>query len=398
MRNEFPLALGALLMLGLGCVAPKPAPTKEVPPPAVPVLVQVYAAEEKHDLDGLLRLRQAAASDPKAAAELAVAIYWVANVAEAKEDLASACRDERLPADSSERIRACATLRFNDLAPGQSFNHLRSGGQGPLLEKVGLLLAMVSVNGLPPEPFIVDTGAPTTVISRRFADRVKLAYPTDIAAQSHDGAGIAVKLFPAVLSSLKWGEIEVENVPAHVLELPENFKIGGILSPQDMLRGMAFEVDGPGHQVRTLDTQQAAAWAAGAGHPVHEVPLRWAGGNLLVDSRANELVSLPFLLDSGAGHSGLCEEALRAQGASLDGGVEASSATAAGHSQVRSGISGTLRVGDEPAHPTSLFVTACPGDGSAQLSKSGYVGRTWFSERRVYFPSDRRRLLFTEPY
>lgn len=387
-----------VITLAVGCAAPRPREmTVSTPPPSEEAVIeQIRAAAKVRDLDALTRLRPSARVHAKARAELSRAVYWVGGVAEARDDLDSVCREKSFAQDSKERSMACATLMFTQLAQGKPLNHLRTGGEGHFLNKQKLFIAMVSVNGNQAEPFIVDTGAPTTVISRRYADRVKLPYLPDLGERASDAAGNAVQLHPVLLGSLKWGEIEIENVPAHVLELPENFKVGGILSPQDALRGIAFEIDGSARALRVFSEPRASNWDGSSERPHWEAPLLWSGGNLFVEARATDLTKLPFLLDSGAGGNGVCEEALRAAGKSLDGGQGGTTATAAGHAQVRTGIDGTLSVADESPRPTSFFVQSCPRDKSGPVDKSGYVGAPWFWARRVYFPIDRRRIIFTE--
>lgn len=355
-------------------------------PPRDP-LGEVREAATRRDLARLRQL-EAQATDAKVGAELGRALYWTGGVAEAKAQLSATCADARLPAESRDRSGACAMLAFDALSLGQPLNRLVTGGQGSFLDRQKLFIAMVSVGGFPAEPFIVDTGAPMTVISKRYADRVKLPYREDLAARSSDAAGNVVRLHPTVLGTVKWGEIEIKVVPAYVLELPENFKVGGILSPQDILRGTAFEFDGPARAVRTVE----GAWL----EHTREAPLRWNGGNFFVETQAATLPPLSFLLDSGAGANGVCEEALRQHGVRLDGGAEASSATAAGSVRVRTGIDAPFSVAGEPSRIDSLFVTRCPvGEGDAVM-KSGYVGAPWFWSRRVFFPVDRRSVFFTD--
>ena len=394
-RTIAPLSICLSLALTAACAVHEP-------PPSVAgaqlrnLVAEVWEAARTRDLAQLRRLQAVPTTDPKVIAELARALYWAGGVTEAKVQLAAACADERLPPDSSERARACATLAFDELAAGRPTNHLHTGGQGAFLEEQKLFIAMVAVNGNPVEPFIVDTGAPTTVISKRYADRVKLPYRTDVAERGSDAASNPVRLYPAVLNLLKWDEIELETVPVHVLELPENFKVGGILAPQDVLRGTPFEFDGPGRALRTLADQTTATWMKGAASPGRETLLQWSGGNFFVEAQAAGMPSLPFLLDSGAGGNGVCEDMLLKFGKAIDGGHQADSTTAAGSHRVRTDINGTIAVASESPQTSTLFAAPCPRDSEDSVEKSGYVGAPWFWSRRVFFPADRRSIAFTE--
>jgi hypothetical protein len=383
------------LALMAACAAHTQPPRVDAAQPSDPK-VEVKEAARVRDLARLKSIQPNPTDDPKLWAELARALYWTGGVAEAKAALSAACSDNRLPLDSPERARACAVLAFDDLAAGKPMNHVTASGQGVFLDKQKLFIAMIAVNGNPPEPFIVDTGAPMMVISKRYADRVKIAYRTDVADRSSDAAGKPVVLSPTVLTSLKWGGIEIETVPAYVLELPENFKVGGILAPQDVLRGTPFEIDGPGRALRSLPEQTSEAWMKGISGRTHQAPLHWNGGNFFVDAQGADLPSLTFLLDSGAGGNGVCEEALQKHGKSLDGGVEGNSATAAGSHRVRAGITGAIAVASDSPQTGELFVAPCPRDDEDSIEKAGYVGAPWFWSRRVFFPIDRRSIAFTE--
>jgi len=323
---------------------------------------------------------------PDVAAAGALALFWTEGASSAKAWLTASCNDPRLPTSDSKRKKACAHLTF---AAVSDANHLKTGGRGPFLPGQKLFIAMVSINGLPAEPFIVDTGAPMSVISKRYAERVGLPFNTASMHLAEDAAGTKVELFPTVLDSVTWGEIVVEHVPVQVLQLPDNFKVGGLIAPQDLLRGTAFEMDGPSASLRTLD---GAAFESS----LERVPLLWDEGNLFVMTEAASLASLPYLLDSGAGGNGVCDEALATSGASLDGGSGAASGTAGGTQAVRVGLSAPFRVGREAPAPTSLFTASCPRRDSG-LQKSGYVGAPWFWQRRVFFPADRKTLSFSHP-
>lgn len=371
------------------CAAPRPSNPSSHPPSHEDLVGQIKAAARDRDRAALEKLRPLARGDATARAELARALYWIGGVPAARDEVIAVCHDTRLVPESKERTNACATAAFAELSAGKPLNRLRTAGAGPFLDGQKLFIAMVSLDGNPPEPFIVDTGAPTTVISKRYAERVHLAYRTDVAALASDAAGNRVELRPALVGLVKWGDIEVENAPAHVLELPESFKVGGILSPQDLLRDAAFEVDGPRRVLRIVAEPDPRADRSAA--------LLWEGGNFYVEARANDLPPLPFLLDSGAGANGVCEETLRAAGRSLDGGDVAASATAGGAAAVRTGIEGTLSVADEPQQATSLFMQACPREEGSAVVKAGYVGAPWFWERRVIFARDRRRVTFFKP-
>ncbi len=225
---------------------------------------------------------------------------------------------------------------------------------------------------------------------------MRLSYRTDVADRASDAAGKPVVLYPTVLSAVQWGGIEIETVPAHVLELPENFKVGGILAPQDALRGTGFEIDGPNRALRTLTEQTAEAWMKGLAGRTHQTSLHWNGGNFFVDAQAADMPSLTFLLDSGAGGNGVCEEALLKHGKSVAGGLEGNSATAAGSHRVRTGIKGAIAVGSGSSETGELFLAPCPRDDEDSIEKAGYVGAPWFWSRRVFFPIDRRSIAFTE--
>lgn len=343
--------------------------------PAAPSLEDVAAAEQRRDLEALQAMHP---EDPAVRAEWARALFWVGGLELAAPALREVCADARLAATSKERSGACARLAIFDALGGREAYRLVTLGAGPLLPKQKLLIAMVSIADRPAEPFIIDTGAPMTVLSKRYADRVGLPYRADLQEISADAGGNAVHLFPALLGSVTWGQVRVEAVPAFVIDLPENFKVGGILSPQDLLRGSDFELDGPGLALRTLDEAPSLAFST---------PILWSGGNLYAAAAINGAERAPFLLDTGAGSDGACDS----YPAKLEGGEQKASSAAAGKVGVRVGLEGTFAVGDEPPTKTGLFVTPCPDERQV---KQGYIGAPWFFGHRTVFTADRRTLRY----
>src|SRR5262249_33533993 len=143
----------------------------------------------------------------------------------------------------------------------------------PLLPHSALPVIEASVNGLPPGPFIVDTGASTSVLARDYCDRHQISYEHRNPFPVNDGGGREIQAFPALVEQLDVGAVQIRNWTAYVMEFSPRLKIAGILSPLDTLRGMASEFDMRQREFRLYPGASAAEWRNGLGEPVRSARL-----------------------------------------------------------------------------------------------------------------------------
>lgn len=383
------------------------AQRQEAKAPAEAALIRLYLAERRHDAAAVHALASGPAgtllrSDPFMLTALARIRYWTEGLAVARDDLRAACGTSGEP--SIARSNACAlAAQANALASCPSPTLDGAPGEVKLLAGQSVAVAHASLNGKPPVYFIFDTGAPTTAIARKYADKLKLPYLRDVHESSSDGGGNGVLLNPVVLDSLRVGTSSATGVTAHVIDLPPAFHVGGVLAPQQVFRGAAIEFDLRANVIRVLPAQGAAAWAALTGEPTYSVPVLWVDGNLYVPARINQ-VSVWILFDTGADRNYACADIAERAGAAptLAGQAKSKSFTAAGTVEVQEGFQAALAVGDEPAVDAGFMVKACTRHvGWTNLVPpmfgAGYLGTAWLKGRRVLLSSDGRTLVFTAP-
>lgn len=335
---------------------------------------------------------------PRFHASLALALYWTVDVRRAAGELAAVCASAALPPDDVALAKACALAAQARLIGDKPLWEVEGPAEGSVdfLQGKSIPIILASVNGLKPEYFIVDTGAATSVLSKAYCDRAAISYLADHPMVSRDGGGNEVRLYPAVVDRLEVGGIVVRNFTAHVIDLPPNFKIGGILSPQDTFRTLSAELDMRKNQLR-LHRSSAEAWKAAAGEPTHSTPLFWDDGNVLVKASVEGSVAKYFLFDTGAGANFISLDLAQALGKSPPkDGLE--TATAGGSAKVFQGFEANFAVGESPPVRTQLMMkdrSVNPHD-IAPLATSGYVGTPWMSGRRLFLPAGGRSLLFTD--
>ena len=151
----------------------------------------------------------------------------------------SAPDDEQLRFQARE---ACAGARLAAAAEG--LDVCTAGCDAthelPILLAGNSPVVQASINGSDPTPFILDSGASGTLITRAFAE----AHGIEAVEGTTYRVGSPGGLLEASLAHVivQVGELRVEKVPALILDLPVEF-VGGIISPQATWRGLVTELD-----------------------------------------------------------------------------------------------------------------------------------------------------------
>jgi hypothetical protein len=237
--------------------------------------------------------------------------------------------------------------------------------------------------------FIVDTGAPSTLLTRTFADRAALATGLN-GRVAFDGGGIPLTVYPAIAHQVSIAGSVVQGAVIDVADLPATFPYDGVLSPQSMWRRQRLLLDGPG---RTL--------TVGAMVDSHELP--WSGDITWVEGVPHVFARmsgkwLAMLVDTGAGANLITEETADELGMEEhERGTTFRSPTAAGHATIRRGRRLAAAVGSAPEEEMEFAVKRMTRP-EAQVFPSplqGYLGQTWFRQRRVLFDADCRSLRFS---
>ncbi|MBI3950748.1 MAG: aspartyl protease family protein [Acidobacteria bacterium] len=338
--------------------------------------------------------------EPELHAMLARALYWTNGIEMAAAELQAVCASEGLPAEDKARREICALAELARLVSGKRLWEVEATGEGSveLLKEQALPIFLASVNGLPAQYFILDTGAPTSVLAKAYCDRVGIPY---LAAHTHvtrDGAGNEVTLYPTLVDRVQVGGVAVRNWTANVIELPPNFRIGGILSPLDTFRNVSTELDMREWKFRIYAGLSIEDWVTQVDEPVHSTPLVWDDGNVFVRASANGRINGWFLFDTGAGANIVSPEVGQFLREARLPENAIKSATAGGTTLVFKGFDGELAVGDSaPIKSNFMIKDRRPDpDAIAPLISSGYIGIPWLLGRRLLLAPGGRQILFTE--
>lgn len=370
--------------------------------PREALLGRLLLATRRHDADAV----RALAASPEIAllrselrlrAELASSLYWTVGIEAAAHDLEAVCTNPAFP-DHGLQQRACSLAALAQLAEQGPLRTLEgSAATVAFLESQTLPVLLASVNGLSPEYFILDTGAPTSLLSRSYCDQAGIPYLASHPRSARDGAGHEVKLYPALIDRLKLGALTIRRWPANVVELPANFRVAGLLSPLDTFSRLSTELDFRQRQIRLDACSGAEEWNVRAGEPVYSAPLLWDEGNVFVEAEIDGIATGWFLFDSGAGADCITPSLARRLGSPGTDNQPISSATLGGEGLVFEGFEAMISVSGSPPVRSRLMVKERKLDpySLAPLQASGYLGVSWMSHRRILIPPEAREVLFT---
>lgn len=233
--------------------------------------------------------------------------------------------------------------------------------------------------------FIVDTGAPHSVLSLDWCRRVGLAPAEGVAHVVDDGAGGRIEAVTTRLDRLEAGGT-ADDVPAIVFAFPSSLEVAGILSPLDAFAGLAVTLD---YARSSLSVGPEAV--AGPGEA-----LAWSDGVPLLPVTVQDRPAF-FLLDSGAGGEVLCSGFAR----TLDIGQrrQARTLTAAGTLPVEMTGPLAIAVGRAALRRLPFAVKPCEKIDSLgdPVGQDGILGAGWLAGRTLQVDADRRTCRFTDP-
>ena len=244
-------------------------------------------------------------------------------------------------ADVDDTRQICAGLALHRAAPtgAECARGCEQGASVPMGLVGSVPVVMLSVQGQPPAPFIIDTGASTSVVTPAYASRIGLnpLEATDFTVLSSGGA---IPTRYALASIAVGEELTLASVPVALLELPID-GVAGILSPQDSLRDFVVTLD---FRAMRFGVEPSAG-AASPGEGWVEFPMIRRDGNPYLMVQVGDRPERPMLVDTGASHTRL-EARLEAMGSplersgqtvSLSAGGEVKTWTTSGSVQARSG-------------------------------------------------------------
>jgi predicted aspartyl protease len=330
----------------------------------------------------------------------ALDLYWTCGLQAAAAELEAACSAPGLPAGHRLRRQCCALAELARRAAGRAVGEVSVNGTASVHLSSSRIFPVIraSVNGLPAESFILDTGASTSVLTRPYCDRHAIPYLSAWAFPVTDGAGNEIEAYPALVDRIDFAEVTVRNWAVTVIELSPKLQVAGILSPLETFREIAAELDLCARAFRIHLRSGPENWLAG--EPMRTAPLMWDEGRAFVQATFNGQADGCFLLDSGAAGNCITPGFARALGMDPTPGQASPSVTAGGIGQMIPGSVVSVVVGDSQPVRTEVFIVEpAPDDPDAEtpLVSSGFLGVPWMDNRRLLWPPDRRSLLFTEP-
>jgi predicted aspartyl protease len=365
--------------------------------------IRVALAEHAHDRTAMQRLVQRPEVErlrrvPEERLHLATAVTRTLGLGAARADLDAVCADATVAPSSKTHVDACSFAGLAGLAGGreQALTGAASA-ELDLLPKLPLPIVMVSVDGLPPAPFIVDSGAAGLALSKSYCDAHGIRYLASAARVSRDAAGGDVPLYPAMLDTLDAGGLRVENVQSVVIALPPNLRVGGILGPHHAFAGALVELDLRADKLRVHRGEADDDWARGVGEPVHRAPLVWDDGNILVRATLDGRVTGLLNFDTGATGSIVTLEVARQLGHVVDRAQATESVSITRHASFPP-FDALVQLADGGAEEASLtpIERRQPEADASAVERLGNVGVPWMRGRRIAISADGRTLLYTD--
>ena len=361
--------------------------------------LRVASAAFRHDVPGMVSL----AGDPALAALRADAESraWLGDVlatslglAAGRADLAAACGAAPGALSDETRAEACSRAAVAKAAEGTA---TRLGGArsatAPWFPKVPIPIVMMSLEGRPAEPFVVDTGAAGLALSKAYCDRVGIPYLSE-ARTTTDASGQGVRIQPVLVRRMSLGDLQVNDLEGVVIEFPPQLKVAGIVAPQQVFRGALVEIDGRANRLVVDRDRDLAAWKAEVAEPVQSTELVWEGGNVYVRANLDGKLSGFWNFDTGAAGSVIALSALERLGRTVERSAAEESLSIHRHASFPP-FDGALAVGEGPAVGTPIVPIERRPDAQAMLDRVGNVGQSWMRGRRMALSPDGRTLAFT---
>ncbi|MGI6711604.1 MAG: aspartyl protease family protein [Bacillota bacterium] len=261
----------------------------------------------------------------------------------------------------------------------------------PFLEGKKIPIIKASIQGLPEEYFILDTGAGTSVLTKRYCDRWEIPYLRGYPSIALDSAGRELITYPVLINNIIVGNCQINNVTAQVIDLPPNFRIGGILSPQDTFRNFTFELDF--RQKRIVLHEDKIVLSKEREY--FKEKCYWYHGKILMRATVDNKNGM-FFFDTGAGGEIISPDFLKRLGKEINKGPTWKSVAAGGEVDIAGSIKGNIIVGKCPPQNNIFYVKKIPSENDilAPAQVSGYIGVTWMDGKQIiFFPGGREMVI-----
>ncbi len=347
----------------------------------IAILARMTVASRERDAAAVSSLAAGAdIGDPGLRLALARLLHRSCGLAAAASEYEAVCAS----GDAEQARRACGEAAFaartREVEP-LLVEAVHDDG-APLVEGHVLPIAFASIAGLPEEPVIVDTGAPDTLLSRRYCENAGIDVDWSTPGVALEGGGREIEIAGLVLESLSFAGARVLRPRVHVAAFPPELGVAAILSPLDTFPGTSVELDLRSRRIRLGDDEP---WD----DPAVTAPLLWDGGVPFISGAAAGEEGW-FLLDSGAGASFVTTAVAQRIAAST--ATTVTSLAAGGPTELRHLGRHDVSFGGTDPTVDDLYVKERPVDRYefGALRPAGYAGATWLAGRRLRIGADRR--------
>lgn len=195
-----------------------------------------------------------------------------------------------------------AQLEFRRSLVGRSLYAVREPDKRvelPMTFASGLPIVLMSMNGAPAAPFIVDTGAGISVVFSKYAKQAGFVARDEPAYAGAVGGNGRVPIRYGVAEKIGLGDVTVDTVPMIRIdwELPNFAGIVGM----PVLRQFRTTVDYPGSKLILEKPGTPASTKTAKG----TTPFRLIGQGVFVEATVNGIGPFNFELDTGAASPGV---------------------------------------------------------------------------------------------
>ncbi len=211
---------------------------------------------------------------------------------------------ERLTVDT---VRSNPTLDSSVFSPPElpgrtiAWEHARRTIRAPFLYGSKAVMVRVSINGAPPQEFILDTGASTSVLDADYAYGIGLQPEGDASVEGIAGSGSVrfARVASIALAGPDSADVTLRDFRVVLLDLAEDGEIVlwrkpmGILG-EDFLSRFVVEIDYDKQMVTLMDPARFHYAGRGAG-----IPFELNGNCPIVDMTVDGACSGKFLVDVG---------------------------------------------------------------------------------------------------
>lgn len=362
---------------------------------------RILLAERTRDTFALERIAGASkperfCSDPDLIAELVLASRWTLGLGKSRAVFRWASRS--LPR-SDARIEAVRSFiaASRHAASLPEIEPCASARAEPFVSGFPVPVVRISVNNHPPEPFIVDTGAPSTLLSHSFCRRAGLVRLRS-RRMVRDASGFEIELSPVPLGEFVVAGTRVRGTVADAAPIRFPLDVSGIFSPCDLLPSAAVELDFVAGRMRVLPEEAIRNWTSNIRKPIYTVPLVWDDGNMFVSVRAGKGTGW-FVFDTGASSILVTRPFAPEAGWVRTAATVSYTRTAAHRTRIFGSLRTKVSLGAERPRAVKLVVRGqrATSPRAAPLRVAGWLGVPWMKGRRILFERSGRCLRYSDP-